>query len=73
MSAPTVALSVLNFPESYTLEKEDIKSQSSLHFQYLRTTYYLSQEGEEGPRIFWKRITWFSRKMEQGQLLVKEY
>lgn len=73
MSAPTAALSVLNFPESYTLEKEDIKSWSSLHIQYLRTTYYLSQEGEEGLRIFWKRITWFSRKMEQGQLLVKEY
>lgn len=73
MSAPTAALSVLNFPESYTLEKEDIKSRSPLHFQYLRITYYLSQEGEEGPRIFWKRITWFSRKMEQGQLLVKEY
>ena len=52
MSAPTAALSVLNFPESYTLEKEDIKSRSS--------------PSEEGPRIFWKRITWFSRKMEQG-------
>ena len=73
MSAPTAALSVLNFPESYTLEKEDIKSQSSFHFQYLRTSYYLSQESGEGLRIFWKRITWFSRKMEQGQLLVKEY
>ena len=54
MSAPTVALSVLNFPESYTLEKEDIKSQSSFHFQYLRSSYYLSQEGGEDPRIFWK-------------------